>query len=211
MLSMLRKRRVFTKVVLWVLVCMISIGLLAWYGVGSIPLAPQAPQQNAPAPSPDQQAQEQQLLGLLEQYRAQKDAHPGDPTYLAAYGGVEADIGQFYAQEDYGDQATAMWQQAAQDLQQSLAGRDDQDVRLLLAQVNLNLNNVQDAESQVQFVLQKDPQQVEARALQATIYEKRQDWQHAAEIWKALADNAKDQATKDQANLRLQALQSKLK
>lgn len=54
MLSTLRKRRVFTRVVLWVLVCMISIGLLAWYGVGSIPLTPQAPQQNAPAPSPDQ-------------------------------------------------------------------------------------------------------------------------------------------------------------
>lgn len=44
MLSFIRRRRAFAKVVLWVLIVMIAIGLLAWFGVGSIPLAPQAPQ-----------------------------------------------------------------------------------------------------------------------------------------------------------------------
>jgi hypothetical protein len=29
---------------MWILIVMIAIGLLAWFGLGSIPLAPQAPQ-----------------------------------------------------------------------------------------------------------------------------------------------------------------------
>ncbi len=45
MLSVLRRRRAFTKFVLWILVAMISIGMLAWFGgMGSISPAPQPPQ-----------------------------------------------------------------------------------------------------------------------------------------------------------------------
>lgn len=45
MLSVLRRRRAFTKVVLWILVVMISIGMLAWFGgMGSISPAVQPPQ-----------------------------------------------------------------------------------------------------------------------------------------------------------------------
>lgn len=46
MLSMIRRRRVFAKVVLWILIGMISIGLIAWYGVGLIPQAPPQQQQS---------------------------------------------------------------------------------------------------------------------------------------------------------------------
>jgi hypothetical protein len=45
LLSVLRRRRAFTKVVLWILVAMISIGMLAWFGgMGSISPAVQPPQ-----------------------------------------------------------------------------------------------------------------------------------------------------------------------
>jgi hypothetical protein len=45
LLSVLRRRRAFTKVVLWILVAMISIGMLAWFGgMGSITPAPQPSQ-----------------------------------------------------------------------------------------------------------------------------------------------------------------------
>ncbi len=45
MLRVLRRRRALTKFVLWILVAMISIGMLAWFGgMGSISPAPQPPQ-----------------------------------------------------------------------------------------------------------------------------------------------------------------------
>ena len=41
MLNVLRRRRAFAKFVLWVLIVMISIGMLAWFGgMGSISPAP---------------------------------------------------------------------------------------------------------------------------------------------------------------------------
>jgi len=51
LLSIIRKRRAFAKAVMWILVVMISIGLLAWYGAGSVPQAsppPQVHQQDTP-------------------------------------------------------------------------------------------------------------------------------------------------------------------
>lgn len=46
MLSILRKRRTFAKVIMWILVVMISVGLLAWYGVPQASPPPQVQQQD---------------------------------------------------------------------------------------------------------------------------------------------------------------------
>ena len=54
MLNVLRRRRALAKVVLWVLIAMLSLGMLAWFGgMGSIspaqaPQPPQTQQQSAP-------------------------------------------------------------------------------------------------------------------------------------------------------------------
>ncbi len=57
MLNVLRRRRALAKVVLWVLIAMLSLGMLAWFGgMGSISPAPQPPQtQQQSAPNTSQQ------------------------------------------------------------------------------------------------------------------------------------------------------------
>jgi hypothetical protein len=44
LLNVFRKRRALAKVVLWILIVMIGLGLLTWFGIGAIPLSPQSPQ-----------------------------------------------------------------------------------------------------------------------------------------------------------------------
>ena len=53
MLSFIRRRRAFAKFVLWILIAIISIGLIAWYGSGPYPRPLPS---KVPHPDPDSRA-----------------------------------------------------------------------------------------------------------------------------------------------------------
>ena len=101
MFNIFRARRAYARVVLWVLVGMLAIGLLgttvAWY------LEPDRQPQGGRVPSTASQEAEQtetaRLEELLTQYQEMLASRPGDLAALTGYARVEMQAGELYLAE----------------------------------------------------------------------------------------------------------------
>jgi cytochrome c-type biogenesis protein CcmH/NrfG len=211
MLNIFSQRKRFARVVLWVLIAMLAVGMLGTTANWFFSPGNDNNNQNTKQQSQSQnQAEIDNLKGLLTQYEQKLAAKPGDLSVLTGYARVEAQLGHDYLKQGQQAEGADLLRKSAGHFQDALTTSDDLQVRLDLAGVYTEQNNLGQAEAQYRTVLQKDPQNVQARSQLALILEAQQDWKGAAAIWNSLTKNA-DQSTKDFAAARLKNLQPKLK
>ena len=213
MLRMFREKRFFAKLVLWVLVGMLAVGVLIttipslpWVNTGSVP-------DGARQPAPEQQEQQtrlDQLQQLIEQYKKMSAERPGDTNVLTGYARVEAELGRLYMIEGQQAKGQEVLRQSAEHYRQVLARTEDTSLRLELADVYQLLGSYDQAGEQLQAVLQKEPRNLQAKARLGMLYESRQDWKRAAEVRHELAGEP-DPQTKEFARERLRLLKDKVK
>ncbi|AFV12974.1 hypothetical protein Tph_c28090 [Thermacetogenium phaeum DSM 12270] len=214
MFNIFRARRAYARVVLWVLVGMLAIGLLgttvAWY------LEPDRQPQGGRVPSTASQEAEQtetaRLEELLTQYQEMLASRPGDLAVLTGYARVEMQLGELYLQEGKEDKGRELFEQAAEHYRQALAVEEDMQLRLELAAAYQALGAADQAEAELQQVLKQDPENVQALVQRGFLRESRGDWEGAAGDWRKLSTiDGIDEATKEFALSRLQAAEEKMK
>ncbi len=213
MMRMFREKRFFVKLVLWVLVGMLAVGVL----ITTIPSLPWVNPKNVPGgdrqPAPEQQEPQtrlDQLQTLIEQYKKMKAEHPDDTNVLTGYARVEAELGSLYMMEGQQAKGQEVLRQSAGHYRQALAQREDTSLRLELSDVYQSLGLYDQAEEQLQVVLRKEPRNLQAKAQLGMLYESRRDWKRAAEIWQDLSREP-DPQTKEFAQEKLRLLKDKVK
>jgi len=210
---MFREKRFFAKLVLWVLVGMLAVGVL----ITTIPSLPWVNTKSVPdgarQPAPEQQepqTQLDQLQTLIEQYKKMNAEHPNDTNVLTGYARVEAELGRLYMMEGQQAKGQEVLRQSAGRYRQVLAIQEDMALRLELAGVYHLLGSYDQAEEQLQTVLRKEPRNLQAKARLGLLYESRQDWKRATEIWQDLSKEP-DPQTKEFAQERLRLIKDKVK
>ncbi|MDH7576604.1 MAG: tetratricopeptide repeat protein [Bacillota bacterium] len=213
MLRIFRERRLWARVVLCVLVGMLALGLIgstiAWY---------LEPGQRAPgsSPRPDRdepgsQTEEDQLKALYAEYETMLAASPDDLAVLTGSARVAAELGYFYFQEGKQVEGREFYQRAVAHYEGVLARQEEPGIRLELAEAYQALGSFEQAEQELQTVLEKDPGNVQAQVQRGLLREAWQDWSGAAEIWEALAQEQADLAVREFAQARLEMVREKLK
>lgn len=215
MFNVFRARRAYARVVLWVLVGMLAIGLLgttvAWY------LEPDRQTQEGRVPStasqdPEGQTETARLEELLTQYKEMLASRPGDLSVLTGYARVEMQLGDLYLQEGKKEKGRELFEQAAAHYQKALSIEEDMQLRLELAAAYQVLDDGVKAEAELQKVLLQDPGNVQALVQRGLLRESREDWKGAASDWKKLSTiQGIDDATRELANSRLKAAEEKMK
>ena len=131
-----RKKNPIAKVVLWVLVGMIAVGLLgttvAWY------LGPESER-----PKPDSASPQEEIVAtevenqeaLRKQYEGMLASKPNDLNVLTGYARVELRLGILYLQEDDKAKGQEALQRSEKLYQKALEQQDDLQLRLELANV----------------------------------------------------------------------------
>ncbi len=211
MLRIFRERRLLAKIVLWVLVGMLAVGVL----ITTIPSIPWVNGGGA-ADGERQQAAEQQdaptqlqrLQQLERQYQQMLSERPGDINVLTGYARVEADLGRWYLLQGKQAEGKEALRRSAELYGEVLGRLDDTGLRLELAGVYQLLEAYDKAEEQALAVLRKDPKNPQALAQLGDIYENRRDWERARDVWKRL-EQSSDQTAREYAAERLKLLQEK--
>lgn len=210
MMKIFRERRFIGKVVLWVIVGMLAVGLLgsAIPSMGTKDIPKSVPDQTPV--SPEIQTETGRLQALLQQYEKMAAERPQDPDVLTGYARVQSDLGRLYLEQGESAQGQRFLEQAAGRYQEALELRDEAGLRLELAGVYLLLNLFDQAELQVRTVLQKEPQNLQAKAQLGLVLEGRQDWKGAAAIWQELTKES-DPEMQALAGVRLKMIREKMK
>lgn len=206
-----QKRNTFIRVGLWVLVGMISLGLLgtsvAWY-LGS---ASERPRRDSAAPQKDVIAAERENQeALRKQYEGMLNSKPDDLAVLTGYARVEMSLGELYLQEEDEAGGREAFQRSAELYRKALEQQDAPQLRLELANVYQMLQEASKAEGELQKVLQEDPENIKALAQMGILLESREDWDGAIKIWEKISSSPQaDQMTRLYAKSHVEEIQQK--
>lgn len=208
-----RKKRT-AQIALWVLVGMLAIGLLGstvvWY------LAPRSAQEeDVPPPVSGESEQSSETAGLealLEQYQEMYADQPDDFSVLTGYARLEFQLGDLYLRQGKDGQGREQFEKAKEHYIKALGIQEDTQLRLELAAVYQVLDENNKAEAELQSVLAKEPDNVQALLQRGFLRESQDDWQGAAADWKTLLSLPNlDDATKELVRSQLKSAESKLK
>jgi tetratricopeptide (TPR) repeat protein len=208
-----RKRRT-AKVVLWVLVGMLAVGLLgstvAWY------LTPDQQAQEDTLPPPENTAEQPSetagLEALLEQYEEMYAEKPDDLSVLTGYARLEFQLGDLYLRQGKENEGREHCEKAKEFFIKALAIQEDTNLRLELAVVCQTLGEFDQAEAELGRILAKEPKNAQALLQRGFLRESKEDWRGAAADWKALlALPDLDDATRELVRSQLKSAEEKIK
>lgn len=211
MLRIFREKRLLAKIVLWVLVGMLAVGVL----ITTIPSLPWLNGGNAADGSRQQAAEQQEaetqlqrLQQLVSQYQQMHSGRPDDVNVLTGYARVEAELGRLYLLQGEDAKGKEALTRSAELYRRLLEQTQDTSLRLELADVYQLLGSYDRAEEQVQAVLQKEPHNLQALAQLGSVYEGKKEWEKAKEVWQRLSGEP-DPQTQEYARERLKLLEEK--
>lgn len=166
MWRLFRARRRLARVVLGVVVALLGVGLVgstvAWY------LEPR-PQEERPPSETEAPAGEVSLPQLLGKYEQMAARDPDNVSVLTGYARVALEAGRYYAAEGNKERARELFGRAVALYQKLLAREDNPSLRLELAWAYKELGERERAKEEVSRVLAKEPNNPEARFLEATL------------------------------------------
>lgn len=216
-LKIFRERRKIVRLVLWLLVGSLVLGLIGstvvWY------LEPAFLSRNSSStdtPVPSQERSEESPTGdlaslqvLLKQYEAMAAERPGDLAVLSGYARVEKELGWCYSVQGDQEQAKLYFSRAASHYEEVLTRQEDKTLRFELAGVYQALKEFGKAEAQLNIFLAKDPQNLQAWIQKGFLKEAQEDWAGAAQVWAELARKGSEPEVRSFAQMRLEWVQGK--
>ncbi|HHW29126.1 MAG TPA: hypothetical protein GXX21_06205 [Syntrophomonadaceae bacterium] len=216
MVSALRKQRPIVKIGLWVLVAMIVVGLLgttvAWYLDDAGKIKP------SDSSTSSTETEKEDLLSLelkkqeelRKQYEGLRASDPDDLAVLTGSARVELTLGALYLQNDNKEKGREAFQRAVGFYQQVLEQQEDPELRLELSSVYQYMEDYENAQAQLEMVLDQSPGNIKALTQLGMLLEAKEDWKGALEIWEQVASSDDvEELTRKFAKARIEEIKKK--
>ncbi len=213
MFRIFRERRKMARLVLYFLVGILTFGLVAtsvaWY------LEPGSSSDAVPEPSARPQEEGfsdelDHLLGLVQEYEKMLAERPDDLAVLTGYARVTKELGAYYLASGEQEKGKVYLEKAAKNYQKVLLKQESDDLRLELAEVFQLLEEYEKAEREIDAVLAKQPENLEAKIRKGFLKEAEEDWEAALKIWSELEKVEGEPEVRSFAEARKQYIKDKI-